>query len=166
MDRGPEFGEFVRFFNEELPRIYFHINHSGSHLASTIGFMSYIYIRFFFRKPEKVLSMTDKELAEYFQSGRYRQDMYRVHFLRTEHLNSDLHDFLVGQGFGREALRFILERGKINFARARSVAAPTDPEAWFTPALADYVREKNWIYYRYFWRDGSVGPVEPYDGRT
>ena len=153
----PEFGEFVRFFNEELPRIHFShlfnfLRRKHCHLPSSIGFMSYIYIWYFFKEPEKVLSKTDAELTEYFQSQRYKQDMHQVHFLRTEHLNSDLHDFLLNRGFGRDALRFILTQEITNV----SVAA--DPEAYFTPALADYVKEKNRIYYRYFWRDGNAEP--------
>ena len=157
-EKVPEFGEFVRFFNEELPRIHF-LRHKGYHLTPAIGFMSYLYIWYFFRKPEKVLAKTDEELTEYFQSGRYKQDMYRVHLLRTDHLNSDLHDFLLSQDFDRKALRVVLEQEKTN--ATRGVTGSTDPEAYFTPALADYVREKNRIYCRYFWRDGSVEPVEP-----
>ena len=42
------------------------------------------------------------QLAEYFESQRYRQDMCRVHFLRTGHLNADLHDFLLSGGFDRD----------------------------------------------------------------
>ena len=151
--RAPDFGEFVKFFNEEMPRMHF-LQHKGYHLPASIGFMSYIYIWYFFKEPVKVLSKNDEELIEYFQSGRYRQDMSRVYFLRTEHLNSDLHDFLLSKGFDRETLHFILKMQKIN------ARISVNPETYFTPKLADYVKEKNWIYYRYFWCDGSVGPLE------
>ena len=155
----PDFGEFVRFFNEELPRMHF-FRHKRCRLPSSIGFMSYIYIWYFFREPMKVLSKTDAQLAEYFESQRYRQDMCRVHFLRTGHLNADLHDFLLSGGFDREVLRFIPAQEKAN------VSVKKDPETWFTPGLIDYIEEKNWIYYRYFWRDDSAGSTETLDGRV
>ncbi len=153
----PDFGEFVRFFNEELPRMHFFLGRH-CHLPSSIGFMSYIYIWYFFKEPVKVLSKTDAQLAEYFQSRRYRQDMHRVHFLRTEHLNADLHDFLLSKGFHREVLQFIPTQGRVN------ANVTTDSATWFTPELIDYIKEKNRIYYRYFWRDGSVGSTESLDG--
>ncbi len=155
----PDFGEFVRFFNEKFPRMHF-FRHKRCRLPSSIGFMSYIYIWYFFREPMKVLSKTDVQLAEYFESQRYRQDMYRVHFLRTEHLNADMHDFLLSRGFDREVLRFIPAQGKVN------VSVATDPAAWFTSELIDYVKEKNRIYYRYFWCDGSAESTGALDGRV
>ena len=155
----PDFGEFVRFFNEESPRMHF-FRHEHCRLPSSIGFMSYIYIWYFFREPMKVLSKTDAQLAEYFKSQRYRQDMYRVHFLRTEHLNADMHDFLLSGGFDREVLRSIPALEKTN------VSVKKDPETWFTPGLIDYIKEKNWIYYRYFWRDDSAESTGALDGRV
>ena len=157
--QAPAFATFVKFFNEELPRLHF-LKLTGRHLSPAIGFMTYIYIWHFFRDPWKILSKTDAELTEYFQSQQYRKDMPRVHFLRTEQLNSDLHDFLLSRGFGRDALRFILAQGKAN------VSVATNPEAYFTPALADYVKEKNRIYYRYFWRDGNAEPPGSPDDRV
>ena len=145
----PDFPTFLKFCNEVLLHERC-LEWTGERMCASIGALTFIYIWFFFKDPVKVLVKTDAELDEYFQSGRYRQEIYPVHFLRTEHLGQDLHDFLLQKGFSQDELAFILKQKTANVTRKdKSV-----PE-YYSQELIEYVERKDRIYYCYFYEDNN-----------
>ena len=150
-DTDPDFGEFLRFYVGDLPRLLFW-EWTGKHMPSTVGFITFNYIWFFFRDPVEVLLKPEEEIVEYFRTQRHKQNMHQVHFLRTEQLNKDLYDFLSGLNFPPKKLRFILGKEKINSSEV------ADDESFWNQELVDYVKERDEIYYRYFYEPENPFP--------
>ena len=151
----PNFAEFLVFYNEVLPGQRFLKWSRGRHMGCRIGFMTFIYIWFFFKDPVEVLVKTDEELLEYFESQRWKQGICPVRFLRTEHLNQDLYDFLCEMGYNRENLSFVLKEKKVNASRG-------NVKVDYSEELVNYIKEKDRIYYRYFYASANLAkfPVE------
>ena len=153
-DTDPDFGEFLRFYVGDLPRLLF-LEWTGKHMPSTVGFMTFNYIWFFFGDPVEVLLKPEEEIVEYFRTQRHKKNMHQVHFLRTEQLNKDLYDFLSGLNFPPKKLRFILGEKK------RNVSEVADDESFWNQELVDYVKERDEIYYRYFYKPANPSPPPP-----
>jgi len=118
----------------------------GMNLKADIGTGTVQFIRFFFKNPYEILSsITD----EYIESGQYRKDMHEVHFLRTERLNSDLYNFLVGMGYSPETLGFILDAPKINPVEGGR-SEDQKWELYYSQELKEYVREKEKLLFSMF----------------
>ena len=150
-DTDPDFDEFLRFYVGYLPRLLF-LEWTGKHMPSTVGFITFIYIWFFFRDPVEVLLKPEEEIVEYFRTQRHKQNMHQVHFLRTEQLNKDLYDFLSGLNFPQKKLRFILGEKKRNLSNV------ANDESFWNQELVDYVKERDEIYYRYFYEPANPFP--------
>ena len=148
----PDFGEFLRFYNEAFPSITFFRWSRGATMRCHIGFITFVYIWFLFKDPVEVLTKTDDELREYFESQQWKQGICSVHFLRTEHLNRDLHDFLLKKmSLSRTKLLFVLAARKVGARKHRF-------ESGYSEELVNYIKEKDQIYYRYFYEPTDLGP--------
>jgi hypothetical protein len=99
------------------------------------GHQTVEFVRMFFREPESALRRLDEE---YVASGRFREDMPAITFLRTEELNRELYDFLAAHGFAEERIAFILDHQKMNVTRAAS----EKKDALWTPAAIEHVQER------------------------
>ncbi len=154
-DSFPDFVEFLKFFNEVFSRQKFFEWSGGLHMRCHVGFMTFISIWFFFRNPVEVLTKTDEELRQYFESRQWEQDICPVRFLRLEHLNQDLHDFLLEMGFNRKKLLFVLTKKEVNEAKTRG------QEASYSEDIVNYIKEKEYIYYRFLYADSPPPPPPP-----
>ena len=72
----------------------------------TLGFM----FRFFKKPLPKILATIDET---YIASQKYREDMFPVHFLKTDRLNQELFEFLANVGYDAKKVKFIIEHDKI-----------------------------------------------------
>ena len=117
-----------------------------------LGLQSEQFVRFFFRQPEVFSTIDDQYLAE----RRYVHDMYPVTFLKTNRLNRDLHDFLVGMGFSSDELSFILQAPKIRppghpqWDLSRDWSADRSWSDYYTPALRQLVRIRERLLFEIF----------------
>lgn len=130
-----------------FPDISFHefltlMNRRKIAAGSEIGSETIEFIRRYFKSPGRVLGALEED---YFSSGRYRDDMFDVHFLQTDRLNRDLHDFLLAAGYPRADIDFILELGKILPELPAEGTQRGDPESWasyYSPESKSFVRHR------------------------
>jgi hypothetical protein len=111
-----------------------------------LGLLSELLVKYAFRNPQIVLESVNEERVA---SGRYREDMFDVRFIRTHRLNQELYDFLLGMGYHSEDLEFILSLGKI-LPGGRGRAGTQRWEKYYTPKLRDEVRKKEWLLFSLF----------------
>lgn len=139
------FSEFYEILNGfALPP---QLSRLGAGDVNNIGFQSRLFIEYFFREPAKIKSDYSKDPTNYQID---KADMYDVHFLRTESLNTDLFDALVGLGFQKDDLSFILDSPKI-FPNDEGRRREKDKfEKYFSPELADKVRAQEHFIFQLF----------------
>lgn len=77
---------------------------TGVTLDDSIGNQTVQFIQYFFRDPAQAFR---KLSDDYIYSGEYRRDMPNLTLLRSEHLNNELHSWLLACGFTPEELEFI-----------------------------------------------------------
>jgi hypothetical protein len=130
-----EFADYVELVNgASVP--------AAADAVESLGALTIEFIRFYFKDPAGVFSRIDEE---YFASGRYRSDMFDVHFIHTDCLNRELHDFLLGAGYAAEDISFILGLGKIRPETPAEGQARADHQRWedyYTPELKRVVRRR------------------------
>jgi hypothetical protein len=105
--------------------------------ASGIGPLTYEYIRFLSGRPDAVL---DEPRNFFVGPGTIRTPL-ELRFLRQEALNRDLYDFLVSVGHSSDAVRFILDMGKV-FPHGAPRRKSSNWESYYTPELRCLVRER------------------------
>jgi len=75
--------------------------------------------------------------------------MFDVHFMRTDHLNKELYEFLLSMGYHAAHLKFVPDLGKIlPMGRGRR-----DDQNWgkyYTPSLKEFIRAKAWALFELF----------------
>jgi hypothetical protein len=103
-----------------------------------MGFHSEQFVRYFFRDPAGTWPRVDDA---YVAARAWEGDLHPVRFLRTEHLNADLHAFLLGLGLPPERIAFVLEEGRILPAGPRR-AEGRHWSAYYTPELRALVRRR------------------------
>ena len=101
------FEQFVRLFNCAFCA---HPRNRDFDSSQGLGVLTEHFMRFYFKHPWRRLFTMDDA---YLKSGRIRKDLFDVHFLRTDRLNQQLYDYLLGLGYAAEDLEFILKLGKI-----------------------------------------------------
>lgn len=157
-DRYPSFPEvsfadFVDFTNRAYP-VFPELGFGGSRELSSIlhpdlegplprgadgiGAMTQEFVDFYFGDPACALSRLDEA---YISSGSYRADMFDVHFVRTDRLNHELQDFLVGEGYQAEDVSFISDLERIH-PHGVGRASHETWETYYTPELKQFVRRQ------------------------
>ena len=122
------------------------------------GYLTEVFARFFFRDPEAVLAGFGRP---YFESRRYREDMYDVHFLRTDRLNDDMGELLESAGFAPDEVKTVRSLGRVSPPRVRlgmldlllrykPRRTVRDWRKYYTPRLAELVREREWFLFSLF----------------
>jgi hypothetical protein len=112
-----------------------------------LGWHTESFVRFYFHDPRKVYARLDEEAIE---SGGYRRDMHDVHFLHTENLRQELHDFLLSVGHSPKDVAFILSSERV--LPDDGLKRP-DNDPWqshYTPALKALVRTRERLLFRHF----------------
>lgn len=112
-----------------------------------LGWHTESFVRFYFHDPLQVYARLDEETIE---SGGFVRDMYDVHFLRTENLRQDLHDYLLSVGHSPKDLAFILSSEKV-LPEDGLKRPENDPwQSHYTPAIQDFVRTRERLIFRHF----------------
>jgi hypothetical protein len=104
------------------------------------------FVRFYCREPRAVFQALDEESLA---SGRYRETFFPLHITRSERLNQELYDFLLGLGLPRERLAFILDAQKV-FPEG---GGREDEDRWqdyYTPELKQFVRTRERMLFQLF----------------
>jgi hypothetical protein len=112
-----------------------------------LGWQTEGFIRFYFHEPRRVFASLDEAAIE---SGSYRRHMYDVHFLRTDNLRRDLHDYLLSVGHRPEDVAFILSSERV--LPDDGLKRP-DNDPWqshYNPALTEVVRTRERLLFRHF----------------
>jgi hypothetical protein len=110
------------------------------------GMQTEQFVRYYFRNPELTLPRITED---YLHSSAWRNDLYDVHFLRTERLNQGLYDFLLGMGYDPQDLQFILEMGHV-LPGGKGRSQDQKWEKYYTPELKEYVRQKERFLFTHF----------------
>jgi len=103
-----------------------------------VGFQTVQFIQMFFRDPTRVLRGLDDS---YLDSDRFLDDLPRIHFLQTEDLNRELHQFLLEAGYPEERVSFILKLPAANTTERPLGAAP-----WNQQLLAEVLRSERLLF--------------------
>ncbi len=110
-----------------------------------LGFFSKKFIKFFF-KPDKQLSRIDDS---YLKNSTYLEEMFPVHFLRTENLNQELYEYLQSVGYPAQEIEFIVDVPKI--LPPQSIRKQNQKwENYYTPELKKWVRMKERLLFAIF----------------
>jgi len=104
------------------------------------------FVNYFFMNPDRVLPKIDED---YVAARKYETDMFPVHFLHTDRLNPELHAFLLGLGFDRGDIDFILATGKI-FPPEGGRGDDKPWQKYYTPELKRKVRIKEQLLFALF----------------
>lgn len=110
-----------------------------------LGMHTIQFIQFFFKDPYKTLCEID---AEYTQQKRYQADIPEIFFLHQEHLNQELHDFLIACDYPQEKINFILNAKKVNISR-RSKHQQNLAD-FYTPDLIEQIRYRDKLLFKLF----------------
>lgn len=149
-----DFAEFVEMSSVEFREV------DTPHLADDDqpGFHTEQFVRMFFRDPERVLAGFGRE---YVESGRYRDDMYDVRFLRNDDLTADVATLLGDEGFDRATIDALAEMGRIYpnrviispldyLRRRRPRRTERNWRRYYTPEIAAVVRRREWFLFHLF----------------
>ena len=111
------------------------------------GLLTEQFLKYYFCDPAAAFASLADET--YVASGRFRADMFDLHFVRTDQLNRGLYDFLVGVGYEDEDVRFVVEMEKV-LPRGKGRAAGQKWERYYTPELKQEVRERERFLFTLF----------------
>jgi len=104
------------------------------------------FVKFYFKSPAEAYARIDDD---YIASESYRTDMHDLRFVRTDRLNLDLYDFLIGMGFDAGDIEFIVGLDRI-LPRGKGRSADQRWEAYYTDELKRSVRERDRLVFAIF----------------
>ncbi|MEA2563612.1 MAG: hypothetical protein QOH06_5116 [Acidobacteriota bacterium] len=104
------------------------------------------FVKFYFKQPEEVYARIDDA---YIASQAYRRDMHDLRFVRTDRLNQDLYDFLVGMGFDPADAEPVLGLGRI-LPQGKGRTADKRWQTYYTDDLKSSVRERDRLIFAVF----------------
>jgi hypothetical protein len=113
---------------------------------ANVGLITMEFINYTFNEPDKLIS----NLPQFLDQGNYLNELPdNITFIRCEDLNRELAEFLLGAGYPRESLEFILHLGKV-----RPEGGQRDPASnwkdYYTCDLKAIVREKERFLFKMF----------------
>ena len=111
------------------------------------GRASQLFAVFYFGEPQLAIARMDDE---YVASKGYRGDFAEeTYFLRTNTLNRDLHEFLLGMDYPASDIEFVLGMERVlPFGKGRS--GEQKWQRYFTPELKEIVRRKEALIFSMF----------------
>jgi len=135
------FAQYVSFINEFDIKNRVH----SDGLKLDVGTMTYAFIQFFFKDPGRIIANLNEA---YLNSDAYQKDMAEVIFLRTEHLNQDLYQILLGFGYDQHDILFIIDEQKVNVTSRRK--AEQDWQTYYNQDSYDLVKFKERFIFKLF----------------
>ncbi len=139
------FSEFLRLFNQWDLRLNETPNRVQVLTQNEIGFNSRELVRLSTQDPLQVLqsfdAWGDATLQDFFQG---------IHFLRTEHLNSELYELLKAYGVQEQELSPLLEAEPILPKKGGRGQKRLTWTEYFCPGDIDFVQKRDRIYFRLF----------------
>lgn len=133
-------------FMELMTMVFNPAPHQNFNNHASIGRCSVEFINDCFYHPTQVLQ---KLSEEYVVSEKYKEDMFPVHFIFTHKLNSQLHDFLLQQGYAEENIAFIISKKKV-LPQGKGRSKSQHWRKYYTPELQQLVRKKDWFLFALF----------------
>jgi Sulfotransferase domain len=118
-----------------------------------LGSQTVLFIQMFFRNPRRTLTRIDEEFID---SGAYKQEIPKLHLLRTESLNQDLYDYLITMGYPSRDIEFIINRKKIQPPEGTRRTADRKWQDYYSPELMQRVYRKEKLLLKIF-ADFGVG---------
>ena len=134
---NPHFPEIA--FHEFVDLCYRASGFFNRESGTDIGLFTHGFVRFFFKEPEFVIRHIG---TDYLTSGELQKDMFTVHFLKTNHLNQELFDFLLSIGYDASDLVFLSGLGRV-LPMGRGRRDEQNWESYYTPDLKALIREKD-----------------------
>jgi hypothetical protein len=110
------------------------------------GFYTEQFVKFYFREPAQSYARIDDT---YIASQEYRRDLHDLRFMRTDRLNEDLCETLLGLRFAARDVEFIRGLGRI-LPRGKGRAANQRWESYYSPELKRSVRERDRLVFAIF----------------
>lgn len=107
------------------------------------------YDWFFYKDSEAIITRIDKE---YLASGRHREDMFEVHFVKTNRLNQELFDFLLSIVYDANDLEFFSGLNRI-LPMGKGRRDDQKWESYYAPelkAFIAFIREKDYALFNIF----------------
>jgi hypothetical protein len=136
------FEEFVNLTS----KYFIELNNSNFSQANKLGWHTEQFVRYFFKNPKVVYPLIDED---YISEKRYYSDMFKIKFLKTENLNSELHDFLLSIGYDEESIDFIKHQERI----LPKEGGRNKQDKWskyYTSKLKNLVRTKERLLFKIF----------------
>jgi hypothetical protein len=169
----PVYRRFIPDFDSRYPgfpdvsfRQFLELLHSGCVLPASrdvddpaaVGYLTQRFVSFYFRLGRSVSGYDPapvlRKIDGYLASGRYREDMFDVRFIRTSRLNRELRDFLVGVGYQAADVEFVEDLQPIVPA-GTTVAFKEESDSsastrYYTPELEATVRARERLIFTLF----------------
>jgi hypothetical protein len=146
--RVPDFRRrFPRFPDLSFPE-YMELTHAAFRKLGDdrLGLYTEQFVRFYCKAPEDVFARIDDA---YIAAEAYRRDLHDLHFVRTDRLNQDLYDFLIGMGFDARDAGAVLELPKI-LPQGKGRAASQRWETYYTDELKRSARQRDRLVFAIF----------------
>ncbi len=145
--RFPElsFAEYVTLNNEAF-RSFTDTRRAGE--EDSFGWQTEQFFKYYFKNPLHAFARAQAD-EDYIPSGEYRADMFDVRFVRTDHLNRELHEFLSGMNYEASDIEFILSTGKI-LPQGKGRTSEQKWERYYTPELKSEIRRKERLIFKLF----------------
>jgi len=142
-----DFEEYITLWNSTwLPEKIKNLNFQSK---ESFGIETLNFVEFFFKNPQEILAKILQDSQGDISSQRYKTDMFKIHFLRTDRLNQELYDFLFEIGWERSEIAFILNLKKI-FPKE---GGRSEDQAWgkyYTRELKSKIRRKERLIFDIF----------------
>jgi hypothetical protein len=90
-------------------------------LMRELGVHSIQLIQYYYPDPNSILPCVDDD---YMAREGFKEELPDIRFLRQEHLNTDLHEFLLEMGLPDERISFVLEEPRIHVTRGHGEQIP------------------------------------------
>lgn len=135
------FAEFLEFTRDQIP-----IQNTNFSADRVLGAHTWHFVNFFFRDPSGSFQKIDDA---YLKNHAWKQDMFPVHFLKTDQLNQGLFEFLIKVGYDRTEVEFIRGEQKI-FPQNKDRRQGRAWEDYYTPELKQLVRTRDRMLFEMF----------------
>ena len=104
------------------------------------------FVKFYFQRPDEAYARIDDA---YIAAEAYRRDLHDLRFVRTDRLNVELYEFLLGMGIEKRDAELVLGLGKI-LPQGKGRAADSRWETYYTGELKRSVRERDRLVFAIF----------------